>query len=164
MLDVATSAFSFAFASLVSYVHFIGFDGFTFAAKLPGISGRAESRTNAVCHKPRALECDPHGPVKLVRADAFLGRANQMDRGQPVPHSDMAGLENRPDLDRKRLPAGVALVETGAVAFAFECARAVYDATVRAYATIGPKSRLDIGIGGGFVVEMGGSKDGFGHG
>jgi hypothetical protein len=117
-----------------------------------------------MAQEPSRLERNAKRAVKLVAADALLAGANQMDRGQPVAHLDMAVLENCPHLDREGLAAGVALVEPDTVGLALERPRAIQHATMRAGTAIGPKACFDVGIGGGFVVELGGGKDGAGHG
>ncbi len=86
-----------------------------------------------------------------------------MDRRQPVPHGDVARLEDGPDLHGEGLAAGVALVEADPVGLALERAGLVHNATMRADAAIRPDPSLNIGIGGGFVIEVGGAENRLGH-
>jgi hypothetical protein len=76
----------------------------------------------------------------------------------------MTTLENSADLDSEGFAAGIALVQPDPVGLAFERPRAVEHAAVGANATVRPNPCLDVGIGGDFVIEVGGRKDGLGHG
>ena len=76
----------------------------------------------------------------------------------------MAVLEDGPDLHGERLAASVAFVEANSVAFAFKRRGTFKVATMRANAAIRPNARFDIGVSGGFVVEMRGGENGPRHG
>ena len=115
-------------------------------------------------HEPRRLEGNPKSAVQLVARNALLGRTNQMDRHKPVTHGDMAGLENGPDFDAERLTAGIALPKPNPIGLAFQGSRLPHNATVRAYTPARPHSRLNVGIGSGFIIEMRRGKDRLGHG
>ena len=77
-----------------------------------------------------------------------------MDRGGPIAHGDMAGLEDGGDLDREGLEASVALPQTGTVALALQLARAVEHAAVRARPAVFSKACLDIRVDGSLIVEV----------
>src|SRR6185437_2542532 len=102
---------------LAANIGFVDFNGAAFAAHraLAGVAVHGFANTHG--KEPRALEGDAQGAMKLGRADALLAAANQMDRGQPVAHGDMAILENGSDLDGEGLAAGVALVQPDPVGF-----------------------------------------------
>lgn len=87
-----------------------------------------------------------------------------MDRGQPIAQLDMAGLEDCPDFDSEFPPARIALVEANPIAFALQSAGAINDAAMQTIAAVRPNTRLDIGVGGGFIVEVRGRENGFSHG
>jgi hypothetical protein len=114
--------------------------------------------------KPRTFESDPQSAMQLVCADTFFTGANKVHCGQPIAHSDMTVLENGPDLHGERLAASVAFVKANPIAFAFKRCGALEHAAMRANAAIRPNARLDIGVSGGFLVEVRGSENGPGHG
>src|SRR5208282_1052168 len=115
---------------------------------------RAQRFANAMAHEPRAFQRDPQGAVKLVGAHALFARANHVDGVQPITHLDMAFLENGPDLDGEGLAAGIALVQADPIALGFERAALIDNPAMRTHAAIGPKPRLNIGIGGSLIVEV----------
>ena len=104
------------------------------------------------------LRVTPKGPVELVALMPFLLDADQMDGLQPMAHRDMAGLENGPDLDRERLPAGIALVEADPVGLALERARLVSRRRNAGKRGLRPYPRLYVGVGGGLIVESAGRR------
>ena len=73
---------------------------------------------------------------------------------------DRAILENGPDFHGKLLPASIAFVEANPIAFAFKRRGTFKHATMRTNAASCPNARLDIGVSGCFVVEMGGRENG----
>ena len=100
-------------------------------------------------HEPRGFQGHAQSPMQLVRADAFLARANQEHRLKPDMQLDVAGLEDGADLDSEGLAAAIALVGAYAGAIALQLAYAVLaGATVRANGAIGPHAGLDKFIGG----------------
>src|SRR6185437_13044185 len=141
---------------LSANIGFVDFNGAAVAAHWALVGVAVHGFANTHGKEPRALKGDAQGAMKLGRTDALLAAANQMDRGQPVSHGDMAILENGADLDGEGLAAGVALVQPDPIGLALERARLPHHAAMRARAAILPKPRLNVGIGGGFVVEMGG--------
>ena len=121
------------------------------------------SLTDAVRHKPCALKRHAKRAVQLVRANAFLAGRDQEDRLQPQAQRNVARLEDRPDLDRKRLAAVVALVGTDPRRLAGHRPVALDAAAMRAYRTFRPDAGFDEAISGCFVVEMRGGKNGLAH-
>ena len=138
---------------------FIDFDGLAFPAQWRHAAD-AHGLTDAMAHEPRGFEGHAKGPVKLVRADPFLGRANQVHRLEPKTKSNMARFEDGPDFDGEGLPASVALVEADAVGFALERATVTDDAAMRANAAFRPNMRFNVSESCFFVLETGFVKDG----
>src|SRR3982750_4149361 len=64
---------------------------------------RAQRLADAVRHKPRRLQGDAQGAVKLVRADALLARHHQEDRLKPEMQLDMAALKDGAHFDGEGL-------------------------------------------------------------
>ena len=118
---------------------------------------------NAMGHEPCALESNAKGAMQLVRANAFLARRHKEHRLQPVAQLDMARLKDGADLDGKGLAAVFALPQTNASAFALKLVVRAYDATMRAYRTIGPQVRFNELVRCFFVVKVRSGKDRFGH-
>ena len=112
-------------------------------------------------HEPSGFQGHAQGPVQLVRANALLAGAHQVDSLKPKVQLDMACLEDGPDLDGKGLAAGVALVSANAGALALHGAGAIYNTAVRAYTAMRPNARLYELVGRVFVMEMRGGK--YGH-
>jgi hypothetical protein len=127
-------------------------------------AARSHRLTDAMTEKPCRLKRDAEGPMQLICAEAFFRGTEKMDCDQPIPHLDMAILENRADLDREFFPASIALIETDAVALAFEGAGLIDNAAMWANATLRPKARFDEGVGGYFIVEVSVGENGTGHG
>ena len=108
-----------------------------------------------MAHEPSGLEGNAQGPVQLVRADTLLAGAKKEHRLKPDMQLDVARLEDGPDLDGERLPAGVALVGAYAGALALELVAFVNNAAMRADTPVGPNPSLDKCVSRFFVVEMG---------
>ena len=68
-------------------------------------------------------------------------------------HLYMAGLEDGSYLHCERRAAVIAFIGTDARALAFQLANSLTPAAVWALRAIGPQLRLNVGIGGLFVVE-----------
>jgi hypothetical protein len=119
---------------------------------------------DAVPHEPRGFEGDAKGAVKLVRADALFGRANQMHRLKPQMQRDVARFEHGPHLHGKWLAALVALVKAHASAFASHLRDTVKAAAMRADWAVRPKRGLDKGESRFFILKMFGGENGVGHG
>ena len=114
---------------------------------------------DTVRHKPCALERNAKRAVQLIRANALLARRDQEDRLQPETQGNVAGLEDRPDLDRERLAAVVALVRADARTFAIHRAVALDAAAMRADGAFRPDTRFDESVSGFFVVKVCGGKN-----
>jgi hypothetical protein len=140
----------------------ISLDKLSFAAKRPGIVRPqiGHRLADTVRQEPCGLQSDAEDAVQLVAAHALLAGTEQVHRLQPDMQLHMAGLEHGADLHSKGLPAGVALVDADPGAVALQGSTFIDHSAVRAWPTVGPKSRLDEPIGGFFTVEMCGGKDG----
>ena len=117
---------------------------------------RAESLTNTMRHEPCGFQGHAKNAVKLVRANALLGRAKKVDRLKPDAHRNMAGLKDSPDFDGEGLAAFIALADADARRFAAHQldALGVSIAAMGAGRTIRPNARFDIGVSGFLVMEM----------
>jgi hypothetical protein len=113
--------------------------------------------------EPAGFEIDAEDAAKLVRREAFFARTNQMHGLKPNVHRNMALLKYRPDLDSKRLAAGVALIDAKPGALALQQSTFPEYAAVWTEAAIFPNDSLDIGVSGGFVAEAGLIEDRIGH-
>lgn len=114
--------------------------------------------------EPRGLKAATESALELAGADPLLRRTEQIDGLEPYAHRDVAGLEDGPDLDGKWPPAAVALIQADPIGFPPQPPDMLLGcATVRANRTVGPKPRLSESVGGFFVMEMSGGKDGL-HG
>jgi len=105
---------------------------------------------------PRSFHAHAKGALKLAGADAFLRRAHEIHRLKPDAKRRVAVLENGAHLDGKGLAALVALAKPNAGGLAIQLADLgrVRVAAVRAYRAVRPQKRLNVAIGGGFVVEV----------
>ena len=92
--------------------------------------------------------------MQLVGRDSVRAGAHQVHRSQPVPHSDVAGLEDSADLDAKGLATRIALIKTDSRAFSLERPGMAHSSAVRAHASVCPNSRLYIGVSSGFIIEL----------
>ena len=140
---------------------FIDLNGLASAAHWIKRAGH-ERLANAMRHEPSGFQGHAKNAVKLVRADTFLRRAKKMDCLEPNAHRDVTGLEDGSDFDGKGLAAFVALADANAGRFAAQELHAlgVGVAAMRADRAIRPNARLDIGVGGAFIVEVAVRKDG----
>ena len=135
----------------------VGFHGRSCAAHLARIRW-GHCVANPVPHEPSGLHPHAQGALKLPGADAFLGRAHQVDRLKPIAKRCVAVLEDRAHLHSKGLTALVALPEAGTSGLTVKAADLLLVAVpaVRADGASRPKVPLYISIGGGFIVELGG--------
>jgi hypothetical protein len=103
--------------------------------------------------------------LNLAGADPLLAGAHQVDDLQPQMQRQVAVLEDGPHPYREGLFASVALPQAHPGGLAVEPADpvAIRVPTMGARRAIGPKHRLDMSEGGGFVLEMGSVENGFGH-
>jgi hypothetical protein len=117
-----------------------------------------------VSHKPSGLESDAQGPVNLIRAYTFFRSSHEIHGLKPVPQRNMAILENGPHSHSKRLPAGIALVQSIPSSLAVELAYADFLSAMWANRAIGPQFRLHEIKGGLFIIEAFGGQNRFAHG
>jgi len=146
----------------------VAIEGLVNFKSLPFAAQRARAafvhrQPNAVADEPAGFEIDTENAAELIRAEALLARTHQVDRLQPDVQRDMARLEDGPDLDGERLPAGVALVNADAGALALKRSGAINDAAFRANPTVRPELRLDVGVSSCFAAETGFVKDRLWH-
>src|SRR4028119_2084629 len=106
-----------------------------------------------MAHKPSGLEGDFKDAVKLIAADALLGRAHKVKSLEPLVHRYVAILEDRPDLHRERLIAVVAFPNSDPGALTAQRLDAICRPTMRTDGTIGPQLGLDPRVSGVLVVE-----------
>src|SRR5208283_1862791 len=95
---------------------------------------------DTMAHEPSGLDGDAKDAMKLIGADAFLGRAKKMHGLQPHPQGNVAGLEDSSDFDGERLATLVALADANAgrlAAHQFHT-RGVGVPTMRANRTVRP--------------------------
>ena len=105
--------------------------------------------------EPRSLHAALEHPLNLAGRDTLLAGAHQMDHLQPQVQGQVRRLEDSPDPNGERLPAGVALVQTLAGGFAVQLAdMLVCRATERTVWAIGPKSVFDVRKSRILIVEM----------
>src|SRR6266851_675034 len=102
--------------------------------------------------------------MQLIRANTLLARRDAADGLQPEAHGNVARLEDRPDLDRERLAAIVALVRTDPRRLAGHRPVALDAAAMRTDWAFRPDAGFDEAVSGFFVVEMRGGKNGLAHG
>jgi hypothetical protein len=95
-----------------------------------------------VAHEPCGLHAYTQYALKLACADAFLGRAHEMNGLKAKTQRHMAVLENRFDLDRELLAALVALPQSGTRGLAGQLADTdlIAVAAVRAHRPVRPQS------------------------
>src|SRR6202451_757956 len=103
--------------------------------------------------------------MNLTRADAFLGRAHQINHLEPHSKGSVAVLENGADLDRELFTALIALPQADPRGFAIQAPDlgAVAVAAVRANRAGRPQPRFNVSAGGLFVAVVWGVEFG-GHG
>jgi hypothetical protein len=133
------------------------------SAHLAGSATAVHREADAVHQEPRGFHAAAKGPLHLAGRDAFLRRANQVDRLKPYPQRNMARLKHGAHPNRERLAAWAAIPQTGPRRLAFGAGRFADQTAMRAYRTIGPKPRFDVCEGGVFVGEVRGVESGF-HG
>src|SRR5437868_10915760 len=113
--------------------------------------------------EPRGFHATAESALHLAGRNAFLRRAIQIDRLEPYPHWNVAGLKDRAHPHRKRLAASAAVPQAGARRLALGARCFADPAAMRANRAVRPEPRFDVGNGGVFVGEMGSVEGGF-HG
>ena len=122
--------------------------------------------SNAMGQKPGGLHATRKHSLDLAGRNALLAGAHKVDHLQPKAQRKVRALKDS-SLSNGELPlAFVAIVKAKASCVALHLAEAlrVSIATVRANWPVWPKLALDIRESGGFIVEAGIVKGGFGHG
>lgn len=115
----------------------------------------AHGLTDPVTHEPGSFERDAKDPRQLVGTEPLFGRADQPYGLKPVPHGNVARLEDGPHLHGERLAALVALVDAYPCAGALQLANALYTTAVRTDWTTWPQLTLHVLIRSFLVVEEG---------
>jgi len=147
-------------------IGFVGFDGLAFATD----RGKEHARlvvhgfADAVTEEPSGFHAATEHALNLVSRNALFAGAHEMDDLQPQLQGQMGRLEDGPHSDGKGLLAGVALVEPRTGGLALQATQALPLPAVMADGAGRPKPSLDIGEGGGFILEVGGGKNGGSHG
>ncbi len=110
---------------------------------------------NAVSKVPSGFHAAAKGPLKLAGADAFLGRAKQMDGLEPQPKRQMAVLKDRAHPHGEGLAALVALAQARTSGLALKAADLgrIGVTAMGANRTIRPKVRFDVLESSVFAVE-----------
>src|SRR5690348_16596090 len=138
----------------------VSIDDFPFAAERRKAVAPLHDLADTVRQEPCGFHAASERPLKLTHAETLLAGRQQVDRLQPQAKRQMAILENRVDPHGKGLPADVALAEARTARCTSQTPDLVTrSAAVRAYRTIRPQLRLDVGESGVFVVEMGGGQN-----
>lgn len=157
-----------AAASLPAHVGFITFDGLAGAAKRRSeqVPVLPHSFPDAVSKEPSGLHAASEHALDLVSRDAFLAGAHEMDDLQPQMQREMRGFEDSSHPHGEGLFAGITLAQSGAGGLAVKSADpdAVSVLAMWANGTSRPQLGFDVIKGGGFILEMGGGKNGVGHG
>ena len=111
---------------------------------------------NTVPYEPRSFHAATDHPLELARANAFLGRAHEIYRLQPVRHRDMAIFEDGADLHRELLTALITFTQARARGFASKLADTalIAIAAVRADWAGRPEISLYIVVSGLFILEV----------
>ena len=156
---VSATTGGFGLLELVADESFINFNNATTSAEING-AAVIHCQTNTMRHEPSGLEGDAKGAVKLVAGNALLAGAHQVDSLQPEVHGDVASLKDGADLDGEGLAARIALIGADTGRSAVHFAGPFTFATMRADPAIRPNPRLNIGVSGGFIVELRTGKNG----
>src|SRR5207253_556739 len=107
--------------------------------------------------------------LKLLAAHPFLGRAEKVDRVNPLMEGKLGILENGAYGHAELRTAVATEQEARTVRLALKAANALYAATVRAFRAFRPAGSFQMGAGGILVMEAGfgvgcGAFGLFGHG
>jgi hypothetical protein len=148
---------AFAVCGLATDESLVALDNLICAAERAGIGDAKLSHglADAMSEEPRGLQAALEGALELAGADALLRRAEQIDRLEPHPHRDVAGLEHGADLDGEGLATGVTLAEAETVSLAPQPTDLFAGrAAVRTDWAIGPQSRFDVFVSGFFAVKL----------
>ncbi len=157
MLVAATAANFRAF--LLADVGFVHLNSQAFAAHRREIAIIAHRFPDPIAHKPSAFDRNTKHASKLIAADTLLAGTHEEGSLQPNVQLDMAGLEHGADRHAALLSAGVALVEAGARCITAHPLHALHSAAMRAHRAMRPNDAFQLGVSGGFILEVGGVKD-----
>ena len=106
---------------------------------------------------------DLQGAVQLVGRDALLAGGHKVHRLQPNVQGELALLEDGPDPHGELALALAALLQAHPDALlhvGLDGRDAAHAAAGRAHRALRPQNALDLGKGGGFIVEVRGGEDG----
>jgi hypothetical protein len=111
---------------------------------------------NAVGHEPGRLIGHAKHAMKVVAADAFLRRTQQVDCNKPLRERNLAALKHGPHGHGELLPAVPAEPQARAMRLAVQFAVALRAAAVGACRALRPSDAFKIFPGSGFVTEASG--------
>src|SRR5271157_5364520 len=97
-------SFLYFFSGLSPKKSFITFNVPAICTKGSEVSG-PHSLSDTVSQEPSALDADSKGPMKLIRRNALLRRANQIDGGNPYIEGVMRVFKDSSDLDSELFSA-----------------------------------------------------------
>lgn len=148
-MGLALEAFGLPGLARFGQFGFVGFHGLASAAHGFGRAG-VHSEPDTMAEVPRGLEAATEHALKLAGADAFLGRAEQVDRLKPQIEREMAVLKDRSDPHGELFAAAVALPKAdlghafwvllaGLGADAFQTAKALGLTAMRTDRAVRPK-------------------------
>lgn len=108
-----------------------------------------------MAQEPYGFKSNPKGPMKLVRAYAFLRGTKKIEGLEPQVQRKMAVFEDGPNFHGKLLPAGIALIDAYPSAFTlhFTDTLLIVVLTVGTNGTVRPQSSFDILVGGCLVLQ-----------
>src|SRR5690606_9716487 len=131
LVRVPTARLTAASAILLAVESLVSLNDLAAAAKRAGLL-RGHGGTDAVRHEPRGFVAHAKHALKLLAAHAFLGRAEKVDRVDPLVEGNLGVLKNRPDRDRELSTAIPAEQKARTVRRSVQAAIALRSAAVRA--------------------------------
>jgi hypothetical protein len=154
---------AFAVRSLSADESFVAFNDLICAAERT--RGRdtkfSHGLADAMPEEPRGFQTALKGALKLAGADPLFRGTEQIDRLEPNPHGNVAGLEYRADLDGEWLAASVTLAETDAIGLAPQPPNLLAGrSAVGTNGTVRPEPRFDVFVSSFFAMELRGGKVG----
>ncbi len=133
----------------------VGFNDFSAAAELAS-RFRLHASAKAMRHEPRGFVRHAKHTLKLLAGNAFLGRANQMVRVNPLVERNLGIFKHGPNRHGVLGTAMAARQKASTHALGWvglDAVLAIRAAAVRAYRAFGPADILKVRAGVGFVVE-----------
>ena len=140
---------------LAAEIGLVSLNDLVLTAKRRDRFGLAKAFTGAVAKEPSCSLGQTEQAPDLKCAHALLGRHHQMRRRQPLVQRHLGTLVKRPDRHRKRLAAGVALVEAGVMGLAMHQRGLVGHAAMRAHRAVRPQLGFHLLAGLGLIGELG---------